>query len=67
MNAIEIIAASTAGHAFRRYRTTTGSETTMKALGPNDSLNMPPCSKNLSTSPTVCCATCLSNSCAQES
>ena len=30
-----------------RWRTTTGSEMTMKALGPNSSLNTPPLSMNL--------------------
>lgn len=34
-------------HAFSRWRTTTGSDTTMKALGPNASLKTPPDSMNL--------------------
>jgi hypothetical protein len=33
--------------ALRMWRTTTGSDTTMKALGPNTSLNTPPDSRNL--------------------
>jgi hypothetical protein len=35
------------GLTLSRYRTTTGSETTMKALGPNSSLYTPPDSMNL--------------------
>lgn len=34
-------------HTFSKWRTTTGSETTMNALGPNASLYTPPLSRNL--------------------
>ena len=34
-------------HTFSRCRTTTGSDTTMKALGPKASLYTPPLSRNL--------------------
>ena len=35
------------GRTLKRCRTTTGSDTTMKALGPNASLYTPPLSRNL--------------------
>lgn len=48
-----------AGRTLRRYRTTTGSDTTMKALGPNSSLYTPPDSMNLPWNHAVTPHTCV--------